>query len=367
MGKDYYKILGVEKGASPDEIKRAFRKLAHEFHPDKAGGNEAKFKEINEAYQVLGNEKKRQQYDQFGATFDQQGGFGAGMNWDDFMKYARAGASQNFGGFNFNFNGLDLGDIFGDLFGFSAGIRRGSRKSGGEDIQIDLTLEFKEAIFGVRRSVELYKTARCEHCRGNLAEPGTKIVTCATCAGQGRVSRVERTFFGAFQTAAVCPDCHGDGKRAETPCSKCRGQGVVKQKETIEIGIPAGVEDGMTLQVSAKGNAGLYGGRAGNLYVNLHVRADKRFEREGADIYSKVKISFTQAILGDKIDVETVDGAVSLKIPEGTQPGTQFRLRGKGVPRQNAGRGDMFVEVEVEIPTRLSRRQRKMMEEWEEK
>ncbi|MBI5077582.1 molecular chaperone DnaJ [Candidatus Falkowbacteria bacterium] len=365
MGKDYYKILGIEKGASADEVKRAFRKLAHEHHPDKAGGNEAKFKEINEAYQVLGNEQKRKQYDQFGATFDQQGGFGGGMNWDDFMKYARGGGGQDFGGFNFNFNGMDLSDIFGDLFGFGGSGRRGTKKRGGDNIQIDLTLEFKEAIFGAQKSVELYKTTRCDHCRGNLAEPGTKIATCSTCGGQGRVAKVQQTFFGAFQTAATCPNCHGEGKRPEVACSKCRGQGVMKQKETVEINIPAGVEDGMTLQVSGKGNVGLYGGRAGNLYVNLHVRADSRFERDADDIYVKAKIAFTQAILGDKIDIETLDGVVSLKIPEATQPGTQFRLREKGVPGNN-GRGDMYVIVEVVIPTKLSRRQRQLLEGFNE-
>lgn len=365
MGKDYYKILGVDKNAAAEEIKQAFRKLAHQYHPDKAGGNEAKFKEINEAYQVLGNEKKRQQYDQFGATFDQQGGFGAGMNWDDFMKYARSGTGQDFGGFNFNFNGLDLGDIFGDIFGFGAGASRQKIRRG-RDIQIDLTTSFKESVFGVKKIVELYKSAVCGNCHGKLAEPGSKMTTCYACAGQGQVRQTQRTFFGTFATTAVCPECQGAGQKPEKICSRCGGKGVEKKKDKIEINIPAGVEDGMTLKMSGVGEAVERSGRPGDLYIQIHVQEDKRFSREGDDIFTSAKISFAQAGLGAKINVETLDGEILLKIPEGTQPGTKFRLRGEGVRYENGQRGDMYVIINVEIPRKLTRRQRQILEEFNE-
>lgn len=363
MGKDYYKILGVEKNASPDEIKQAFRKLAHQHHPDKQGGDEAKFKEINEAYQVLGNPEKRGQYDQFGATFDQQGGFGGGMGWEDFMSRARGG-----GGFNgFDFGGIDLGDIFGDMFGFGGGGRDGRRKSRGSDIQVDFQIDFKESVFGVTKRIELYKAVKCDHCHGNMAEPGTKIVTCLSCDGKGRVTRVQRTFLGNFQTQSVCSDCNGEGKIAEKKCSQCRGQGIVNKKEEIEINVPAGIEAGSTIRFTGKGAAAPYGGSVGDLYVNIRVRKDKKFERRGNDILTKYTIPMKIAALGGEVDIETLEGVVSLKIPAGTQPNTQFRLKGKGVPQMHSShRGDMYVEAEVEIPRHLSRRQRQLLEEFEE-
>jgi len=360
MGKDYYKILNIEKSANQDEIKRAFRKLAHKYHPDKPDGDEAKFKEINEAYQVLGNAEKRSQYDQFGSTFDQQGGFGGGMNWEDFMKHARQGG----GGFrNVNFDFGDLGDMFGDIFGFGGGSSK--RENRGSDIQIDITIEFKEAVFGVKKQIELYKYNKCSHCHGNGAEPGTPIDTCKTCNGQGRVTKVQRTFLGAIQTASICPDCNGQGKKAQTPCSKCSGQGISKQNEMIEINIPAGIENGSTIRLSGKGNAAAHGGEEGDLYVNVFVKNDSEFERHGSDVIKHEKISFRQAALGDKIEVQTLDGAVDLKIPSGTQPNTKFRLRGKGIPILNGtGRGDLYVVAVVEVPKKLTRKQRKMLEEF---
>lgn len=368
MSKDYYKTLGVEKTASVEEIKSAFRKLAHQYHPDKTGGDEAKFKEINEAYQVLGNADKRTKYDQYGSTFDQMGGFGGGMNWDDFMQKARGGGG-GFGNMNFDFGGLDLGDIFGDFMGFGGGGGRGGRREQnyGEDIQIDLNLEFKEAVFGVKKEITLYKTVKCGHCHGNMAEPGTRITICATCGGKGRVTRVQRTFIGAFQSTSTCSDCHGEGKKADKPCSECRGQGVSKEKETITIDVPAGVENGTTLKMEGRGNAGAFGGGAGDLFVQIRVKEDKRFEREGNDVYVNKKISFVEAALGEKIEVETLDGDIELNVPDGTQPGTKFRLRGKGIPYlRSSGRGDMYVVLDVEVPKRLSRRQRKVLEEFNE-
>ncbi len=360
MGKDYYKILGVEKGSSQDEVKKAFRKLAHQYHPDKATGDEAKFKEINEAYQVLGNVEKRKQYDQYGSTFDQQGGFGGGMGWEDFMSRARSG-----GGGGMNFGGIDLGDIFGDIFGFGGG-SRGKKQNYGEDIQVDVRISFKELITGEKKQLELYVTAQCSHCHGGLAEPGTKIKTCPTCNGQGRVTRVQQTMLGAFQSTSTCPDCQGEGQKAETPCTRCSGKGVEKQKQKIDIEIPAGIEDGSAIRFTNKGNAGMYGGQPGDLYVRVHVEADKNFERDGNNIIQKLNISFVQATLGDKVDIKTVDGEISLKIPAGTQPNARFRVRGRGIPYLHSpGRGDLYIEIGVEIPKKLSRKQKKLLEEFD--
>jgi len=358
MSKDYYKLLGIEKSASAEEVKAAFRRLAHQYHPDKPSGDEAKFKEINEAYQVLGNPQKRQQYDQFGATFDQQGGFGGGMNWEDFMRQARGGG---FSGMNFDFGNLDLGDVFGDFFGFGGNSRR-SRKNRGSDIQIDLTLDFSQSIFGVNKKVELYKTGKCQACHGNGAQEGTPIETCSTCGGQGQVLKVQRTFIGNIQTAATCPDCLGTGKRAKHPCKVCAGSGVAKQKEEISIEIPAGIEDGSAVRLSGKGNAGSHGGSSGDLYVNIRVQPSQRFTRIGNDLLAKEKISFVDAILGSTIEAQTPDGVVELTIPAGTAPSTRFRLRGKGVRGNSAG--DLFIEVEIEIPRKLSRKQRQLLEEF---
>jgi len=366
MSKDYYKVLGIEKNASVEQIKAAFRKLAHQYHPDKAGGDEAKFKEINEAYQVLGNADKRGKYDQYGSTFDQMGGFGGGMNWEDFMQKARGGGG-GFGNVNFDFGGLDLGDIFGDFMGFGGGRSSRGRTSYGEDIQIDLPLDFKEAVFGVKKEVTLYKAVKCPRCHGNMAEPGTKISTCQACGGRGKVTQVRQTFLGSFQSTTTCSACNGEGKKAEKPCTECRGQGVIKQKENIEIDVPAGVENGTTLKMEGRGNAGAFGGGNGDLFAQIRVKEDKRFERDGNDVYVNKKISFVEAALGAKIEVETLDGVIELTVPEGTQPGTKFRLRGKGVPYlRSSGRGDMYVVLEVEVPKRLSRRQRKLLEEFNE-
>ncbi|OGF30041.1 molecular chaperone DnaJ [Candidatus Falkowbacteria bacterium RIFOXYD2_FULL_35_9] len=365
MSKDYYKILEVEKTASAEEVKKAFRKKAHEFHPDKPNGNEAKFKEVNEAYQVIGNVDKRTQYDQYGSTFDQQGGFGGGVGWDDFMKYARQGGSGS-SSQNVNFDFGDLGDIFGDIFGF--GGRSSSRRTNrGNDIEMDFELEFSESIFGVKKGIELYRDNKCSFCNGNLAEPGTPIKTCTTCGGSGQVIRVQRTMLGNFQTSSVCPDCRGEGKIVEKKCSHCAGSGIEKNTSKIEVQVPAGVENGMTLRLSGQGNAAHFGGVPGDLYLHLHIRQDKRYKRDANDLILSQPISMIQASLGDKIDVLTLDGPIELKIPAGTQPNNQFRLRGKGVPRMNgSGRGDLYVEVKIEIPKKLSRRQKKLLEEFAE-
>ena len=360
MSKDYYKTLGVEKTASQDEIKKAFRQKAHQYHPDKAGGDEAKFKEINEAYQVLGDEKKRAQYDQFGSVFEHTqsgGGFSGFDGFRDFSGFAN--------GFNVNFE--DLGDVFGglgDIFGFGGGKQRGTRARRGNDIEVTLTIDFFEAVFGAEKEIGLAKTVKCDKCQGNGAEPGAKIETCKTCRGSGRVSRVARTIFGQMQTQVSCPDCNGEGKTFSQKCSKCGGRGIVRELTNLKVGIPAGIDEGESIRLAGQGEAGAKGASAGDLYLKIRVKSDKRFERDGYDIKSIAEIKFSQAALGDKIEVETVDGLVKLKIPEGTQSGTVFRLRDRGVIKlQGRGRGDHLVKVIIKTPTNLSLKQRKALEE----
>jgi molecular chaperone DnaJ len=366
MSKDYYKILGVSKNATKEEIKKAFREKAHLYHPDKKGGDEKKFKEINEAYQVLGNDEKRKQYDQFGATFEQQGGFGGGMNWDDFMRYARGGATYT----NVDFG--DLGDIFGDLFeglGFGGfGTRAKARtQTRGRDLEISLTLDFKEAVFGTKKIIELHKLVSCEKCGGSGAEPGSKIITCKTCGGQGRVRKVQRTILGNIQTVATCEECFGEGKIYEKKCAKCDGQGRIKEKKDIEIEIPAGVDEGTTLKMPGEGEAGLRGAKTGDLYIHLHVKPDHYFKRENDNILTREEINFSTAALGGEIPVKTIDGEVSLKIPSGTPSGKVFILRGKGVPHfQYHGRGDHLVQIDVKTPGHLTKKQKELLEKLKE-
>ncbi|OIO39363.1 MAG: molecular chaperone DnaJ, partial [Candidatus Omnitrophica bacterium CG1_02_46_14] len=357
MSKDYYKTLGVDKNASQDEIKKAFRKKAHEFHPDKKGGDEAKFKEVNEAYQILGNAEKKKQYDQFGdAAFSGQGFGGTGMNWEDFSRAAsQGGFSGNTGGFNINID--DLGDIFGDIgdmFGFG-GNRRNNRRARGADIQTEIIIDFKEAVFGVEKELRLHKTITCKKCNGNKAEPGTPIETCKTCGGQGIITQVQRTILGSFQSRSTCPDCGGEGKTAKTKCSQCRGTGLQKDTVEINVKIPAGIDDGQTIRLSGHGETSGSGSN-GDLYITVRVRTDKNFERDGEDILSSAEISFSQAALGDKISVITVDGEITLKIPAGTQSGQVFKLRGRGAySLHGRNRGDHLVTVNIKTPVRLNR------------
>jgi molecular chaperone DnaJ len=358
MSKDYYKILGVEKGATKDEIKKAFREKAHVFHPDKKDGDETKFKEINEAYQVLHDDQKRQQYDQFGSSFDQQGGFGGGMNWSDFMNQARGGGFSAGGDFG------DLNDILGDLFGGGFGGGRRKTNNRGHDIEVDLSLSFEEAVFGVEKTIELYKLEICDKCNGNGAEPGTKISECKNCGGQGKVQKVQRTILGNMQTVVVCPDCVGEGKKHEKDCVKCSGQGRHKEKKQVQVKVPAGIDNGMTLRMQNEGEAGIKGSKSGDLFIHIHVKPSEEFKRQGNSIITHQEISFSQAALGDKVAIKTIDGEVSLKIPAGTQSGKVFKLKGKGVPSfQGYGKGDHHVEVIVKTPEKLSKDQKKILEE----
>jgi molecular chaperone DnaJ len=364
MAKNYYDILGVPKGSSDDEIKKAYRKLAHKYHPDKSGGDEAKFKEINEAYQVLSDKAKRSQYDQFGQTFNQggsggQGGFSGGgfegFDFGDIFNQARQG-----GGGDFEFGG-DFSDIFSDIFG--GGGTRGRRKARGRDIQVDLEIDFSEMVKGAQREVRLYKNAVCDRCHGTGAEPGTGEKICPTCKGAGRIQTSRRSIFGTFSQVSECPECHGAGTVPEKICSKCKGAGSVKEEQRITVGIPAGIENGQTISMQGQGEAGGRGVQAGDLYVTVHVRPHAKFERKGQDILSSEYISFSTAVLGGKIEIETIDGSLILKIPSGTKSGETFRVKEKGVPELHGrGRGSQLVKVVIETPKNLSREQRDLIE-----
>ncbi len=373
MNKDYYKILGIDKTASQEEVKKSFRKKAHQHHPDKSGGDEIKFKEINEAYQTLGNKEKRAQYDQFGSAFSSagtgsgQGGFGQ-ANWQDF---ARQYGAQQGGGFrtNINFDDFDLGDIVGDIFGFGGSRSRSrSRTQVGEDIQIQMTIDFREAVFGAEKIIILDKQEICDKCEGKGFENKTKIITCPQCNGSGQIQQTQRTIFGAFSTATICPTCKGEGKKPENYCSKCHGSGRIKIKKEIKITIPAGININETIKISGQGSAGSERGRAGDLFISFNIQPSKEFTRDNYNILSKAEINISQASLGDKIKINTLDGLVKLKIPSGTQSGKIFILKNKGVPVLNSydRRGNQQVEVTVKIPTRLSRKQKKLLEELKE-
>lgn len=340
MSKDYYSILGVDRKASQDDIKKAFRKLAHEHHPDK-GGNEAKFKEINEAYQALGDAEKRARYDQFGSADGPQGFGGSGFP----------------GGFDPSAFG-DLGDIFGNFFG---GGGRG-RTQKGQDIETEVYLNFKESVFGVAKEITVNKTSNCARCGGQGAEPGTQMKTCGTCKGKGFTVANQRTILGSVQMRVPCSDCDGRGEKPEKVCTDCRGQGTARGRKVLRVDIPAGVEDGMQMRVRGEGESLGSQGEPGDLYVRLRVSPDVRFTREGATIHFKKHIGFTQAALGDEVTIETVDGPVSMKIPPGTQSGDELRLRGKGVP-SNRGRGDQIVTIQVVTPTKIDKDVKRLLEE----
>ncbi len=362
MSKDYYKLLGLEKNASADEIKKAFKTSALKHHPDRPGGDEKKFKEINEAYQVLSDADKRAKYDQFGSDFDQQGGFGGGMNWEDFMRQARGGGQG--GGFEFNFGG-DMGDIFGDLFGFGGGRGRGgSRQARGRDIQVDVELDFKEAAFGVEREINLRKQDSCDVCGGSGAEPGSKLEKCATCNGQGQVMQNQRTILGTMQTVATCATCHGRGQSASKKCKHCGGDGILAKSSSLKVKIPAGIDEGQSIRVTGKGEAAPHKGTPGDLYVVVHLKQTKEFHRDGFDVYTDTEISFPQAALGDTVEVPTLEGPVKIIVPEGTEHGQLIRLKGKGITQLgHSSRGDQYVRIKIRVPRKLSKNAKKLLEE----
>jgi len=362
MSKDYYKILGVEKNASSDEIKKAFKKLAMQHHPDRPGGDEKKFKEINEAFQVVGDASKRAKYDQFGSDFEQQGGWsGAGGSWEDILNSFR---QQGGGGFsNFDFGG-GVGDIFGDLFG--GGQSRGGhgRRAKGRDIQVDVEIGFKEAAFGVEKELSLRKQSACDVCNGSGSEPGSKMDKCGTCHGQGQVVQQQRTFMGTMQTVATCPTCQGRGEHPSKKCKHCGGDGILAKNVNINVKIPAGIDDGQSIRLSGYGEVAPRGAGAGDLYVQVHIRLQKTFHREGFDVYTESEINFTQAVLGDKIEVETIDGNIKVVVPEGTESGQLIRLKGHGITHIDKNiRGDHYIKIKIRVPKKLSREARKKLED----
>ncbi|MBS7346250.1 MAG: molecular chaperone DnaJ [Candidatus Sacchiramonaceae bacterium] len=358
--RDYYEALGVKKDASADEIKKAFRKKAVELHPDK-GGDEKAFKEVNEAYEVLKDKEKRQRYDQFGHAGVGGASAGGRNPFDGF---------GGFGGQNVNFDfGGGFGDIFGDIFGggFSQSNNGGrGRKARGRDIEVDLTLSFKEAIFGTETTISINADDKCGHCKGKGAEPGFGTKKCPDCDGKGQQTRVTQTLFGPIQQSTTCTTCGGTGKVPEKECSICGGAGVTRQKQDIKLKIPAGIDDGATIRLNGRGEA-IKGGEKGDLYVNIRVKADKKFTREGNLILSEEKISMIDAALGSELEVETVDGPVTMKVPAGTQSHTDFKLSSHGVPYLNSERrGAHIVTIIVETPTRLNKKQKKILEEFKD-
>lgn len=357
--RDYYEVLGVSKSASEDEIKKAFRRLAVKYHPDKEGGDEEKFKEANEAYDVLKDAQKRQRYDQFGHAGVGGASGGGGNSGNPF---------EGFGGFggqsaNFDFGG-GFGDIFDQFFGGGGSSRqRGPKK--GRDVEVQLQLTFEEAIFGLEHDLTLDLDDTCAHCKGTTVEPGHSMKTCPTCKGAGQQTRVMNTMFGAIQQAVQCETCHGAGKIPEKVCTVCRGTGTQRKKQTIKVKIPAGIDDGATIRLSGHGEA-IGGGEKGDLYIHIRVKAHKKFTREGDIVLSLEHISMVEAALGTEIDVDTVDGKIRMKVPAGTQSGTDFKLSGHGVPslRNQEKRGPHIVGIIVDVPTKLNRKQKKILEEF---
>ncbi len=348
--KDFYKLLGVDKGASKDDIKKAFYKLAAKYHPDKKDGDEAKFKEINEAYQTLSDEKKRKEYDTYGQTFNGQGsqggGFGGGFN---------GGFSQSdFGDMQFDFG--DLGDIFGDMFG-GAGFGGGARQKRGRDISLEIDVPFTEAIFGTERNVLLSKVNTCKTCTGTGAKVGTKLKTCTTCNGQGKVHDVKKTFMGNFQTVKTCEVCRGVGKVPEEKCHDCKGHGVVNSREEVNISIPAGISNGEMIRMTGMGEA-VSGGTTGDLYVKINVTSHKIWKREGNDLVTTHEIKLTDALLGAKHVIDGLDGTIDIEVSQGASTGEVLRVKGRGVPHvhEKNRRGDALIKLNIAMPKKLSKK-----------
>lgn len=349
--RDYYEVLEVGKDASIDDIKKAFRKLAKQHHPDMNDGDkasEAKFKEVNEAYEVLSDPEKRARYDQYGHAASQpgfgQGGFG------------------DMGGMG------DIGDIFdmftGGMFGGRSGRRAGPQQ--GANLRYDLTISFEEAAFGVEKEISFTRECTCDTCGGTGAKPGTSRRTCPTCGGRGQVTSNVRTPLGMMSTSRPCSDCNGEGTKVESPCQDCLGRGHIRKRRTLNVKIPAGIDTDQRISIRGEGEPGERGGPSGDLYVYISVRQHKLFKREGFDLSFDMPIAFSQAVLGDKIDVPTLEGKVTLTVPESTQPDTVFRLEGKGIQRLQArGKGDLYIRVKLEVPQKLDSKQKELLRQFE--
>ncbi|HUD02565.1 MAG TPA: J domain-containing protein [Candidatus Paceibacterota bacterium] len=350
--RDYYEVLGVDKKASKEDIKKAFHKLAHKLHPDKAGGDADKFKEVSEAYSILSDDKKRAEFDSYGRTFSDgsagAGGFAGNANFD-FSQFQDA----------FQNGGFDFGDIFGDVFG------GGTRTHRGRDISIDLEVSFKESIFGTKRTVLLAKIAECETCHGSGGAPGTKIETCKHCNGKGSVRESSNSFFGTISMVQPCRQCHGTGKVPAEKCTTCRGEGVYRKQEEIDIAVPAGIEGGEMIRLSGLGEA-VAGGPAGDLYVKIHVQSDARFKKDGTNIVTELSVKLSDALLGGEYTIATLDGDQPLTIPPGVTHGELLRMSGRGVPSTRGKRGDLFVKVKIILPQKLSKTAKGLIEKLKE-
>jgi molecular chaperone DnaJ len=353
MQKDLYGVLGLSKGASIDEIKKAYRRLSKELHPDKRKGDtasEKQYKEVNEAYEILSNPKKKQAYDQFGVTGDASGSPFGGAGFSPF-------SGEGFGSF---------GDIFDSFFG---GGRSGPSKEHqrGADQEVVVELDLKDIVTGVDRTISVRKYVSCSACDGKGAERDSSMKTCDACGGTGQITRTSRSIFGTIQQSSVCTTCEGSGQIPEHPCGNCTGEGRLLEQTDITVEIPPGIEDRQTLRVQGKGEVGKRGGQSGDLYVTVRVRPDSRFIREGENVRSRLTLSVTDAILGTQKSIETVEGEVTLDVPSGTQPSQVLRLKGKGLPvLSSSRRGDHFVDVSVDIPTKLSRKERQLIEDLKE-
>ena len=354
--RDYYEVLGVDKSATQDELKKAYRKIAKENHPDQHPGDKAceeRFKEANEAYEILSDPDKRQKYDQFGhAAFDPSAGYGAG-------------GFGGFGGFDDIFGGGGFGDIFSSIFGGGAQTRNPNAPRRGADVRATLNISFEEAAFGCEKEVTAPRIETCPDCKGTGCAPGTTAETCPDCHGSGTVRTTQRTPFGMAQSTGPCQKCRGSGKIIHQPCKTCRGMGKIRRNHKLSVKVPAGIDDGQAIPIPGCGNAGSNGGPAGDLLVGVTVRPHPIFEREGTAVYMEQEISYAQATLGAEVEVPTLDGKVKLSIPEGTQPGTTFRMRGRGIPSlRGGGRGDQFVSVKLAVPRGLTGSQKELLRQF---
>ncbi len=353
--RDYYEVLGIDKNANDDEIKRAYRKLAKKYHPDLNQGDkqaEAMFKEVNEAYKVLSNPETRARYDRFGHAGAEQNGFGGG-----------------FGGFE-GFDETGFGDIFDMFFGgtgFTGSRRRRNGPRKGADIRYDLDITFEEAAFGTKKTMKISKMDICGNCNGTGAKSGTEIEVCPKCDGTGEYQQVQSTPFGRFVNIKTCDKCHGAGKIIKEPCGKCHGKGKVRATKKISINIPAGIDSGQAITIREQGEPGEHGGPPGDLYVYINVKPHNLFERQGNDVYCEIPITFAQAALGTELEIPTLDGKIKFKIPEGTQTGTTFKIKNKGIPSlRGYGRGDQFINVKISVPKKLNHEQKELLKKFEE-
>lgn len=374
---NYYDILGVEKNASQEDIKKAFHKLAHKYHPHK-GGDEKKFKEINEAYQVLSDKEKRAQYDKFGRVFDGSNSGQANQNWDFNWMWGNPFSSKaneedfefsNQNGQSFEFDFGDIGDIFEDFLGFGKD-KRSQKKDlkKGKDIRIDIEIKLEDVLTGVKKEITLYKQVVCPRCDGKGGEPGTDIKECFSCRGTGQVQQVRKTFLGSFTQWTICPECKGEGEKPEKPCNVCKGEGKIKGEKNINISIPAGVDSNQVIKIDKEGNAGKRGGETGDLYVRIFVKQHPIFERKGDDLYTISQISYSQAALGDKIEIPDLESKkIILEVPSGTDSGKIFKISKKGVPNYSGyGKGNLYVQLLIKIPKKITKEQKELLKKLKE-